>query len=124
MSIQLQTPERFVIYVSDMARSTAFYSETLGLPLKFSSPGWTEFNNEGTTLALHRHMGGEARAAQPAAGQATLVFTVDDLQNAYEELKAKGVEFSMPPQKQPSGLTLTVLHDPDGFGITLQQRQA
>jgi lactoylglutathione lyase len=124
MSIQLKAPERFVIYVSDMARSTAFYRDTLGLPLKFTSPGWTEFNNEGTTLALHRHMAGEAGAAQATAGQATLVFAVEDIQSAYETLKAQDVRFSLEPQKQPSGLTLAVLHDPDGFGITLQQRQA
>lgn len=123
MSIHLQTPERFVIYVSDMQRSTAFYRDTLGLPIKFTSPGWTEFNNGGTTLALHRHMGNEAGTAQPAAGQATLVFVVDDLHSAYETLKAEGVRFSLEPQKQPSGLTFGVLHDPDGFGITLQQRE-
>lgn len=122
MPIHLQTPERFVIYVSDMERSTAFYRDTLGLPLKFTSPGWTEFNNGGTTLALHRHMGGNAGAAQPAAGQATLVFVVDELQATYETLKAEGVSFSLEPQKQPSGLTFGVLHDPDGFAITLQQK--
>jgi len=124
MPIHLQTPERFVIYVSNMERSTAFYRDTLGLPLKFTSPGWTEFSNGGTIMALHKHMGGEAGAAQPAAGQATLVFVVDDLQSAYETLKAEGVHFSLEPQKQPSGLTFGVLSDPDGFGITLQQRQA
>lgn len=122
MPIHLQTPERFVIYVSDMQRSTAFYRDTLGLPLKFSSPGWTEFNNGGTIIALHKHMGGETKVAQPASGQATLVFVVDDLKSAYETLKADGVQFSLEPQKQPSGLTFGVLHDPDGFGITLQQR--
>jgi lactoylglutathione lyase len=125
MAIQLKNPERIVIYVSDMARSTAFYRDTLGLPLKFTSPGWTEFNNEGTTLALHRHMAGEATGnAQAGAGQATLVFVVDDIQSAYETLKAENIHFSVEPQKQPSGLTLAVLHDPDGFGITIQQRQA
>ncbi|SRR5260370_198721 len=124
MSIQLQSPERFVIYVSDMQRSTAFYRDTLGLPLKFSSPGWTEFNNTGTTLALHRHMATEERVPQAAAGQATLVFVVDDIQSAFETLKAEGVHFSLEPQTQPSGLTLAVLQDPDGFGITLQQRPA
>ena len=122
MSIKLQTPDRIVIYVSDIESSTAFYRDILGLPLKFTTPGWTEFNNGGTTLALHRHMGGKPGAAQPAAGQATLVFAVDDLQNAYETLKAQDIHFSLEPQKQASGLTLAVLHDPDGFGITLQQR--
>lgn len=124
MPIQLQNPERFVIYVSDMQRSTTFYRDTLGLPLKFSSPGWTEFDNGGTTLALHRHMSDGQRSAQTSAGQATLVFVVDDIHAAFETLKAEGVHFSLEPQKQPSGLTLAVLQDPDGFGITLQQRQA
>ena len=122
MAIQLQNPERFVIYVSDMPRSTAFYRDTLGLPLKFSSPGWTEFNNAGTTLALHKHLASEQRSSQAAAGQATLVFVVDDLQAAFETLTTEGVHFSLEPQKQASGLTLAVLQDPDGFGITLQQR--
>lgn len=124
MPIQLQTPERVVIYVSDMQRSTTFYRDVLGLPLKFSSPGWTEFNNGGTTLALHRYLGGESSAPEPSAGQATLVFVLDDLQSAYETLQAEGARFSMSPQKQPSGLTFAVLHDPDGFSITLQQKQA
>ncbi|HEX7735345.1 MAG TPA: VOC family protein [Ktedonobacteraceae bacterium] len=124
MPIQLQTPDRFVIYVSDMQRSVAFYRDTLGLPLKFSSPGWSEFNNGGTTLALHRHMGGGAGKAEPAAGQASLVFALDDLQGAYATLQAEGVNFSLAPQTQPSGQTFAVLHDPDGFSITLQQRQA
>jgi len=122
MPIQLQKPEYLVIYVSDMARSIAFYRDTLGLPLKFSAPGWTEFNNEGTTIALH--IAGEARAAQLGASQGTVVFAVDDIQKAYERLKADGVEFSMPPQKQASGIILATLHDPDGFEISLQQNQA
>jgi lactoylglutathione lyase len=124
MPIQLQTPDRFVIYVSDMQRSTTFYRDVLGLPLKFSSPGWTEFNNGGTTLALHRYMGNAASTPEASAGQATLVFALDDLQSAYDTLQAEGAKFSMAPQKQPSGLTFAILHDPDCFGITLQQKQA
>jgi lactoylglutathione lyase len=127
MPIHLQTPDRLVIYVSDMERSVAFYRDVLGLPLKFSSPGWSEFNNSGTTLALHRHLhpGGEpAQTAHAAAGQASLIFVVDDLQATYETLKAEGAHFAMEPQKQPTGLTFAILPDPDGFAITLQQRQA
>ena len=42
-----------IVHVSDMARAAAFYRDVLGLPLKFESPGWTEFATEGATLALH-----------------------------------------------------------------------
>src|SRR5215472_14713843 len=115
MPIQLQTPERLVIYVSDMQRATAFYRDTLGLPLKFSTPGWTEFSNGGTILTLHQHVSGEPGVSQPSAGQATLVFVLDDLQSAYETLLAEGVQFSLAPKKQASGVTFAILRDPDGF---------
>ena len=124
MAIQLQKPDYVVVYVSDMQRSTDFYQNVLGLPVKFISPGWTEFDTGSVILALHR-TGIEklpTMGARPPAGQAHLGFVVDDLQSLYEELSAKDVYFSLPPQLQPTGRTLAVLHDPDGFGITLQQR--
>ena len=40
-------------FVADMDRAVAFYRDTLGLTLKFASPGWTEFATGETTLALH-----------------------------------------------------------------------
>jgi lactoylglutathione lyase len=118
-----------VVYVSDMQRSLAFYRDILGLPLKFSSPGWSEFNNSGTTLALHRHLqepsdSQHRPAAHAVAGQATLIFIVDDLQATYEALTARGADFSLAPQQQPTGLTFAIVPDPDGFAITLQQKRA
>ena len=124
MSIQLQKPDYIIVYVSDMQRSTAFYRDVLGLPMKFTSPGWTEFNTGTTTVALHTT--GDQKLplshGRPPAGQAHLGFMVDDLSATYEQLKAQDVFFSLPPQKQTSGVTLAVLHDPDGLGISLQPR--
>jgi lactoylglutathione lyase len=123
MPIQFQKPEYIIVYVSDMNRSLAFYRDTLGLPLKFTSPGWTEFNTGTTTIALHATPASKP-ADQPGrtpAGVAQLGFMVENLQSVYELLKAQDVLFAMPPQKQSSGVTLAVLRDPDGLGITLQQ---
>ncbi|MBA2283993.1 MAG: VOC family protein [Ktedonobacteraceae bacterium] len=124
MSIQLQQADYIIVYVSDMARSTAFYQDTLGLPLKFTSPGWTEFATGPTTIALH--MTGEHKLpphhGRPPAGMAHIGFVVDDINAIYESLKSRDVHFSLPPTKQTSGVTLAVLHDPDGLGITVQQR--
>src|SRR5215469_6600840 len=120
MSIQLEKLDYVIVYVSDMQRSTNFYRDVLGLSLKYSSPGWTEFNTGGTTIALHT-TGSQTQAPQqslPPAGQAHLGFIVDDLQGLYETLKARDVHFSLPPQKQSSGITLAVLHDPDGLGLS------
>lgn len=123
MSIQFQKPEYIIVYVSDMDRSLAFYRDTLGLPLKFTSPGWTNFNTGTTTIALHATPASKP-ADQPGrtpAGVAQLGFMVEDLQSVYETLKEQNVVFPLPPQKQSSGVMLAVLRDPDGLGITLQQ---
>lgn len=128
MPIQLQKPEYLVVYVSDMQRSVAFYRDVLGLPLRFTSPGWSEFDTGSIALALHvtgpAQENGPAYQGRPPAGMAHLGFVVDDLPAIYEALKARDVHFSLPPQKQPTGRTLAVLHDPDGFGLTLQQRES
>jgi lactoylglutathione lyase len=42
-----------IVFVSDMTRAVAFYRDAIGLPLRFQSPGWTEFATGGATLALH-----------------------------------------------------------------------
>ncbi len=123
MSIQFEKPDYIIVFVSDMQRSTAFYRDVLGLPLKFASPGWTEFNTGAVTIALHATSGDGSpqKVSLPPAGNAHIGFMVADLQAAYDALKARGAFFSLPPTKQNSGVILAVLHDPDGLGITLQQ---
>jgi lactoylglutathione lyase len=123
MPLQLQKLDYIIIFVSDMQRSTEFYRDLLGLPLKFSSPGWTEFATGSTTIALHpaRDAVQSSSQGQSPAGQAQLGFQVDDLDTVYTSLQAQGVEFSLPPKQQSEGGTVAVLHDPDGLGITLRQ---
>lgn len=36
-----------IVFVSDMKRAVSFYRDVIGLPLRFESPGWTEFATEG-----------------------------------------------------------------------------
>jgi lactoylglutathione lyase len=125
MSIKLEKPDYIVVYVSDMQRSMAFYRDVLGLPLRLSTPGWSEFETGSVRLALHRAAGsGQAPqyAGRPPAGVAHLAFVVEDIQAAFKELQARGAVFSQPPEKQVTGNLIAVLHDPDDLGITLQQR--
>jgi lactoylglutathione lyase len=114
-----------MVVVSDMARSVAFYRDTLGIPLKFESPDWTEFSTGTTTLALHgggvpQEHSGPPSGGKPA-GTGSIGFNVDDLDKTYEELKAKGVRFILPPTDQPEGIRLAVAIDPDGLGISFAQ---
>jgi len=115
-----------MIIVSDMQRSVEFYRDKLGIPLKFQSPDWTEFATGTTTLALH---GGGVRNDQPPAedpskiaGACSIGFNVDDVDKTYEELKAKGIPFVMPPtQREGEGIKLAVGLDPDGLPISFAQ---
>jgi lactoylglutathione lyase len=116
-----------MVIVSDMKRSVEFYRDKLGIPLKFESPEWTEFATGATTLALHG--GGVAREYQDTgedqskiAGSCSMGFNVEDVDKAYEELKAKGITFVMPPmQREGEGIKLAVAIDPDGLPISFAQ---
>ena len=97
-----------MVNVSDMSRSVAFYRDTLGLRLKFESPGWSEFVTGETTLALH-----PASEKNPA-GKVELGFTVADVEAFYREMSGKGVLFTMPPKKQDFGGVLAQFVDSEG----------
>lgn len=111
-----------MITVSNMARSVAFYKDKLGIPMKFGTPEWTEFQTGTTTLALH---GGGTPKEAPRdpnahyAGTCSIGFNVDNLDLAYEQLQAKGVVFVMPPTaREGEGIKLAVALDPDGLAIS------
>jgi lactoylglutathione lyase len=114
-----------MITVSDMKRSVRFYRDVLGLPLKFDSPDWTEFQTGATTLGLHG--GGEARKDtrsqdQKIAGTCSIGFTVENLQATWETLTSKGVRFVMPPTaREGEGIELAVAIDPDGLPISFSR---
>jgi predicted enzyme related to lactoylglutathione lyase len=95
-------------FVADMDRAVKFHRDVLGLPLKFESPGWSEFATGDTMLALH-----PASAKNPA-GAVELGFTVPDVRIFHEEMLAKGVQFTMPPTKQDFGGLLAQFVDSEG----------
>ncbi|MCU1268345.1 MAG: putative glyoxalase/bleomycin resistance protein/dioxygenase [Acidobacteria bacterium] len=115
-----------MIIVSDMDRSVEFYRDKLGIPLKFQSPDWTEFQTGATTLALH---GGGVRQEHSAsgdpskqAGTCSIGFNVEDLDKTFAELQAKGITFVMPPtQREGEGIKLAVCMDPDGLPVSFAQ---
>lgn len=115
-----------MVMVSDMRRSVEFYRDTLGIALKFQSPEWTEFLTGTTTLALHGGGVPQKHSGPPSegkpAGVCSIGFNVEDVDKTYEELKAKGVRFVMPPTLQEAeGIKLAVAIDPDGLTISFAQ---
>ncbi len=107
-------------------RSVNFYKNILGLPLKYETKEWTEFETGKTTLALH---GGGRPNTNPGgreeslAGTSSIGFYVQDIEKAYRELKAKGVSFVMTPtDREGENIKLAVCLDPDGLPISIAEQ--
>jgi catechol 2,3-dioxygenase-like lactoylglutathione lyase family enzyme len=105
-----------VIGVTDLARSVAFYRDTLGLPLQFQQ-GELAFLAAGpVTLMLSADLG---RARTPVAGAMEIVFPVDAVTPAWRALAAGGVTFFREPRQVTDKEWSAVMQDPDGHFLTL-----
>ena len=111
-----------VIFARDMSRSIAFYRDALGLPLRFESPDWTEFDTGTCTLALHKAAPGAVAAVEPGkmpAGHCHPGFNVDDVEALHASLTKKGVQCLQAPTMQDFGAKMAVYADPDGLPISV-----
>jgi len=114
-----------IVFVSDMKRSVAFYRDGLGLPLKFESPGWTEFATGGATLALHLSETDNPRGDDPKrvpAGRCRPGLGVPDLDEFHERMVARGV----PCVQEPTavfGTRVAQYADPDGLAISVGEER-
>lgn len=114
-----------IVFVSDMAASTVFYRDVLGLPLKFETPHWTEFATGGATLALHTSENSTALADDPKqmpAGRCRPGFSVPNL----EEFHARMVELGVPCTQEPRdvyGSKIATYMDPDGLTIGVSEER-
>jgi len=83
-----------IVFVSDIDRSVAFYRDVVGIPLKFESPGWTEFVTDGATLALHKSDApppdGETQRAEKA-GQCRAGLQVSNLDEFHKRMTEHNV---------------------------------
>jgi lactoylglutathione lyase len=112
-----------IVFVSDMKRAVAFYRDVLGLPLRFESPGWTEFETGGATLALHAseasHSGKDDPQRVPA-GRCRPGLSVPNL----DEFHTKMLERNVPCLQEPTaifGARIAQYLDPDGLGISVSE---
>jgi len=111
-----------IVFVSDMARSVAFYRDVIGLPLRFESPGWTEFQTEGATLALHQSEGSAAGDASGMGvpGSCRPGLAVPDLDAFHRRMTEHGVRCVQEP-REAFGARLAQYADPDGLAISVSQ---
>jgi lactoylglutathione lyase len=110
-----------IVFVSDMKRSVTFYRDVLGLPLRFESPGWTEFATDGATLALHLAEAPAAARENPLKvppGRCRPGFRVPNLDEFHARMLAHQVPCVEEPRSQ-FGSRIAQYLDPDGLGISV-----
>ncbi len=119
------------VFVDDQDKALRFYTEVLGFdkkadfsqgPFRWLTVGSPE-EPDGTQLQLALNNNPAARTYQQAIfqqGQPAAMFFTDDIKRDYEQIKARGAEFTMPPT-DVTGSTIAKLNDTCGNLIQLTQ---
>lgn len=114
-----------IVFVSDMKRAVRFYRDVLGLPLRFESPGWTEFATDGATLALHaseRSNSDEDNPQRSPAGRCRPGLGVPDLDEFHKRMVERDVPCLQEP-KEIFGARIAQYRDPDGLVISVGEEK-
>ncbi|MFL5663520.1 MAG: VOC family protein [Ktedonobacteraceae bacterium] len=110
-----------VVFVRDLTRCTTFYRDTLKLPYTGSDANSSTFLLQERYLILLSVSGAADLLGSDlnenkidGAPRVVLAAGVEDVNAAYEALKAEGVTFLRPPTDQPWGLRTAHFADPEG----------
>lgn len=110
-----------VLFVADLDRSRDFYQNVLGMEFGHGDDEGAYFSLGPDGLMLISHDTADDLLSQAdvdhglsRGGRSVLATTVEDVDAAYEELRAKGVEFIRAPEDREWGLRCAHFKDPDG----------
>ena len=109
---------------NDQDRALKFWTEVVGFRVLTDQPfddkqRWIELRigSSETRLVLFKFDG----QGMQLGGAFNGAMACQNVEQTYQELSARGVEFVSPPQKQPWG-TFAVFKDPDGNQFVLSTR--
>jgi lactoylglutathione lyase len=111
-----------VVFVRDLVRCTTFYRDTFKLQYQESDANSASFLlGDGLYLILLSPEGAASLLGKQVSdlsieggARGLLAASVEDVDAAYEALKAEGVTFVRPPTDQPWGLRTAHFADPEG----------
>jgi catechol 2,3-dioxygenase-like lactoylglutathione lyase family enzyme len=86
------------VVVSDANKSAEWYRDKVGLEIRDRQGHWVTVAPKGSGPVLHLC---ETTPLEP--GNTGIAFQADDLDKAYKEMSAKGVEFTVKPKKEEWG---------------------
>lgn len=126
-----------LLQVFDMPAAVHFYRDVLGFEITDHSPdlpgedpgenhfGWALLKYAGCEIMLNTAYDEGQRPPHPdpsriaAHGDTCLYFGCEDLDAAYQHLRAHGLKVQ-PPKVAPYGMKQLYVSDPDGFGLCFQ----
>src|SRR5262249_42785943 len=118
-----------IVEVDDQDRALKFSTETIGFELVEDSPypgtgRWIEVRtrDKATILVLHVRESDPPTAPEDPP-TSNIFFYCDDLPRAYDELRARGVEFPQPPVHQSWGWW-SMFADEERNGFALGPRES
>lgn len=110
-----------LVWVSDMDRAVGFYTEALGLPLRYRDPGFAIIGGERFWVSLH--LGARTPEERRRGEGPIIVFRPDDVDQAYEELRARGVEFFRGPLWETPTVRLAEFRDTEGNRLSISSAE-
>jgi uncharacterized glyoxalase superfamily protein PhnB len=127
------------LWVHDQEEALKFYTEKAGMEVRsdVTLPEMGDFRwlavgppgQEDVSIVLmaipgepvmDKDTAGQVRDLMAKGFAGTVFLTTDDCQASYEELSARGLEFSEPPEQRPYGIDAG-FHDPSGNSFRLTQ---
>jgi uncharacterized glyoxalase superfamily protein PhnB len=127
------------LWVHDQDEALAFYTEKVGMEVRadVTLPEMGDFRwltvgppgQEDVSIVLmaipgapvmDEETGNQVRELMAKGFAGTVFLTTDDCQASYEELKARGIEFSEAPEERPYGID-SGFRDPSGNSIRLTE---
>jgi lactoylglutathione lyase len=118
-----------ILFAADLERSIRFYRDVVGVPLRFSTDSYAEFEAEGAKFALYARshlrelIGQEAPPDRAPWPQGEIAFFVADPDAEHDRLHDAGVAILAPPIYRPWGERTLHVSDPDGNVIELTRRK-
>ena len=127
------------LWVHDQDEALAFYTEKLGMEVRadvtmaeLGNFRWLTVGPAGQddiaivlmaipgAPVMDNDTAGQVRDLMAKGFAGTVFLTTDDVQASYEELKARGVEFTEAPEERPYGID-SGFRDPSGNSFRLTQ---
>jgi len=98
------------ISTQDIAQAKRFYQDVLGLDLLMDH-GWIQTFGSGTAMSVQVSVASEGGSGTPVPD---LSIEVDDVDDAFERMKAAGFPIEYGPANEPWGVRRFYVRDPFG----------